>query len=168
MLFIRSFHSLQSRRVSGENHWRASICTVSTSTVLGCVIRSFVHHSFVHSSFISFIAITTRKWGKLLAHIIRTISPHPPHLRATQNRIVSARFSVKLLPLMMIMSLTFGARRFLGSTTISHLEIWDFVQEVSERRLGWFFPKSAVRLFDCLFVCLFVWFVVRVSSGSKQ
>ncbi len=121
MLFIRSFHSLQSRRVSGENHWRASICTVSTSTVLGCVIRSFVHHSFVHSSFISFIAITTRKWGKLLAHIIRTISPHPPHLRATQNRIVSARFSVKLLPLMMIMSLTFGARRFLGSTTISHM-----------------------------------------------
>jgi hypothetical protein len=63
------FHSLQSRRVSGENHWRTSICTLSTSTVLGCVIRSFVHHPFVRSSFTSFIAITTRKWGKSLAHI---------------------------------------------------------------------------------------------------
>jgi hypothetical protein len=54
-----SFHSLQSRRVSGENHWRTSFCTLSTSTVLGYVIRSFI----------SFIAITTRKWRKSLAHI---------------------------------------------------------------------------------------------------
>jgi hypothetical protein len=93
-----SFHSLQSRRVTGEDHWRTSICTVSTSTVLGYVIHSFISfiaittrkwrkllahihlyslyihrvglcHSFVPSSFISFIAITTRKWGKSLAHI---------------------------------------------------------------------------------------------------
>jgi hypothetical protein len=68
-----SFHSLQSRRVNGENHWHTSICTVSTSTLLGYVIHSFI----------SFIAIMTRKWRKSLAHIHlyhllihRTFVPH--------------------------------------------------------------------------------------------